>query len=138
MDNEPARLLVATDGSGEAELAVRVAADLSGRAGSELHLVHVRREAPLAPPLPRSAYVERAFEEWAELDEHEAEQLIRRQVFEAKTAARRLRGPTCDAAGRPRRSSVSPRRSLPTSWWWAAGGPGRFGAWRWAASPRGS
>jgi nucleotide-binding universal stress UspA family protein len=37
----PAKILLATDGSGEAELASRTAADLAQRTGSELHLVHV-------------------------------------------------------------------------------------------------
>ena len=37
----PAKILLATDGSEEAELAARTAADLAGKTGSELHLVHV-------------------------------------------------------------------------------------------------
>jgi nucleotide-binding universal stress UspA family protein len=37
----PAKILVATDGSKEAELASSSAADLAKRTGSELHLVHV-------------------------------------------------------------------------------------------------
>ena len=37
----PAKVLLPTDGSGEAELASRTAADLAQRTGSELHLVHV-------------------------------------------------------------------------------------------------
>ena len=37
----PAKILLATDGSEEAELAARTAADLTGKTGSELHLVHV-------------------------------------------------------------------------------------------------
>ncbi len=35
------RILLATDGSEEAELAARTAADLAGKTGSELHVVHV-------------------------------------------------------------------------------------------------
>ncbi len=63
MGDEPARILVATDGSEGAALAVRAAADLSRKTGSELHLVHVRLRLPIRPGLPRSAYVEKAVEE---------------------------------------------------------------------------
>ena len=44
MSDFPARILVATDGSEDAALAVRAATDLSTRAVSELHVVHVWRE----------------------------------------------------------------------------------------------
>jgi nucleotide-binding universal stress UspA family protein len=37
----PTRILLATDGSGEAELATRMAIDLTDSTGSELHVVHV-------------------------------------------------------------------------------------------------
>ena len=39
----PTRILLATDGSGEAELAARTAIDLADGTGSELHVVHVGR-----------------------------------------------------------------------------------------------
>jgi nucleotide-binding universal stress UspA family protein len=39
----PTRILLATDGSGEAELATRTAIDLADGTGSELHVVHVGR-----------------------------------------------------------------------------------------------
>jgi nucleotide-binding universal stress UspA family protein len=39
----PAKILVATDGSEEATLATRIAADLAARTGSELHVTHVGR-----------------------------------------------------------------------------------------------
>lgn len=38
----PTKFLVATDGSEEATLASRTAADLADQTGSELHVVHVR------------------------------------------------------------------------------------------------
>ena len=50
------RILVATDGSEDGALAVCAAADLSGRAGAELHLVHVRRRLPVMAVLPQSAH----------------------------------------------------------------------------------
>ncbi len=37
----PTKVLLATDGSEEADLATRTAADLADKTGSELHLVHV-------------------------------------------------------------------------------------------------
>ena len=39
----PAKILLATDGSEEAELATRTAIDLAQRTGSELHVVYVER-----------------------------------------------------------------------------------------------
>ena len=50
MEAFPAKVLLATDGSEDAALAARAAADLSEKAGSELHLVHV------LPRFPRYAY----------------------------------------------------------------------------------
>jgi nucleotide-binding universal stress UspA family protein len=50
MEGLPAKILLATDGSEDAALAARAAADLSERAGSELHIVHV------LPQFPRYAY----------------------------------------------------------------------------------
>src|SRR3954465_6094900 len=38
----PMKILLATDGSEEATLAARIAADLADKTGSELHVVHVR------------------------------------------------------------------------------------------------
>lgn len=65
-------------------MAVRAAADLSSRAGAELHIVHVRQKLPISPGLPQSAYFERAFEEYADLYREETEQLMRQQAFKAK------------------------------------------------------
>ena len=75
---------MATDGSEGAALAVRAAADLSRKTGSELHVVHVRLRLPIRPGLPRSAYSEKAVEEYAELYKEETEQLMRQQSFKAK------------------------------------------------------
>src|SRR5215213_9475114 len=50
MEAFPAKILLATDGSEDAALAVRAAANLSERACSDLHLVHV------LPRFPRYAY----------------------------------------------------------------------------------
>src|SRR5215217_647357 len=48
----PAKILLATDGSKEAELAGRTAADLATKTGSELHVVHVFGITPWYPVYP--------------------------------------------------------------------------------------
>jgi nucleotide-binding universal stress UspA family protein len=47
----PTRILLATDGSKEAELATRTATDLTQKTGSELHVAHVFGIAPVGPPV---------------------------------------------------------------------------------------
>src|SRR5215213_7175950 len=42
----PTKILLATDGSKDANLAARAAIDLSKKAGSELHAVHVWHDVP--------------------------------------------------------------------------------------------
>ena len=44
----PTKILLATDGSSEAELATRTAVDLAQKTGSELHLIHVLDVAQIA------------------------------------------------------------------------------------------
>jgi nucleotide-binding universal stress UspA family protein len=48
----PTKVLLATDGSEEADLATRTAADLADKTGSELHLVHVFDITPWYPTDP--------------------------------------------------------------------------------------
>jgi nucleotide-binding universal stress UspA family protein len=76
----PTRILVATDGSREAELAVTTAADLAKSTDSELHVVHVG-EIPLVYHPERHAYR-------AEYEEHEkeAQQLLEAEVARIKEA----------------------------------------------------
>ncbi len=76
----PTRILVATDGSREAELAVTTAADLAKSTGSELHVVHVG-EMPLVYHPERHAY-------HAEYEEHqkEAQRLLEAEVARIKEA----------------------------------------------------
>lgn len=47
----PRRILLATDGSEEAELAAGVAVELAKSTGFDLHMVHVKL-LPLTPPYP--------------------------------------------------------------------------------------
>ena len=76
----PTRILVATDGSREAELAATTAADLAKSTDSELHVVHVG-EIPLVYHPERHAYR-------AEYEEHEkeAQQLLEAEVERIKEA----------------------------------------------------
>jgi nucleotide-binding universal stress UspA family protein len=46
----PAKILVATDGSEDAILAVQAAVDLSNETGAELHIVHVGESLHVYPP----------------------------------------------------------------------------------------
>ncbi len=46
MDAFPTKILLATDGSKDADLAARAAVDLSEKGGSELHVVHVWHDVP--------------------------------------------------------------------------------------------
>jgi nucleotide-binding universal stress UspA family protein len=50
----PTKILLATDGSSEAELATRTAVDLSQRTDSELHVIHVLDVAPTALLYPEA------------------------------------------------------------------------------------
>src|SRR5215211_1008140 len=77
----PTRILVATDGSREAELAVTTAADLAKITDSELHVVHVGEISLVYHP-ERHGY-------HAEYEEHEkeAKQLLEAQVERIKGAS---------------------------------------------------
>jgi nucleotide-binding universal stress UspA family protein len=76
----PTRILVATDGSREAQLAVTTAADLAKSTDSELHVVHVG-ESPLVYHPERHAYR-------AKYEEHEkeAQRLLEAEVERIEAA----------------------------------------------------
>jgi nucleotide-binding universal stress UspA family protein len=84
MSGFPTRVLAATDGSEDAVLALRAAADLSSSTGSELHVVHVWP----GPPIPVSRPYARAGVTRDDPREHEmkARELLERQVSHAKIA----------------------------------------------------
>ena len=99
MEGFPAKILLATDGSEDAALAARAAADLSERAGSELHIVHV------LPRFPRYAYPGVTPQIYSRvLDEtlREARDLLEEQVRGVGARGARVaethirRGPTAD------------------------------------------
>jgi nucleotide-binding universal stress UspA family protein len=80
MSRFPEKILLATDGSEDAALALNAAVDLSARAGSELHVVHVWRAFA-----PRSEHAT-SLEMDARLHEREAWKLLRGQVEAAEAA----------------------------------------------------
>ncbi len=96
----PPRILLAIDGSEDAALAAQAAADLHARTGAELHLVHVWQGFPLWPGLQRSAYSEQAIEEYTDLHEQEAQQLMEQQANKVKEAGADVAG-THLREGRP-------------------------------------
>jgi nucleotide-binding universal stress UspA family protein len=84
MSGFPTRILAATDGSEDAVLALRAAADLSSRTGSELHVVHVWPGRPI-PVSQTSAGAGLARDDPRE-HEMKARELLARQVSRAKVA----------------------------------------------------
>ena len=89
----PTKVLLATDGSKEAELAAKTAADLAQKTGSELHVVHVFGIVPVGPPV----YLE-ATDLQGEALEEEAEERISeqraREVLEVEVGKVRSAGGT--------------------------------------------
>jgi nucleotide-binding universal stress UspA family protein len=67
----PTKVLVATDGSREAQLAAQSAADLSKKTHSEVHLVHVFGIAPVGPPVYPEATTLQSVEFEAESDQRQ-------------------------------------------------------------------
>lgn len=83
----PTRILLATDGSGDVALAARAAADLCGKAGSELHVVHVWQGVPTWPDPPAHGSLLRELEARELLEE----QVERLEEYEATVAGAHLR-----------------------------------------------
>ncbi len=96
----PTKILPAVDGSEDAALATRAAADIHARTGAVLHLVHAWQGSPLWPGLPRSACFERAVEEYTGLHEQEAQQLMGQQAHKVEEAGADVAG-THLREGRP-------------------------------------
>jgi nucleotide-binding universal stress UspA family protein len=86
----PTKVLLATDGSKEAELAARTAADLAQKTGSELHVVHVFGIAPVGPPVyPEATDLQgEALEEEAEerISEQRAREVLDAEVGKVRSA----------------------------------------------------
>lgn len=79
-------ILLATDGSSDATLAGRAAADISSKTGAQLHVVHVWTDVP--PP----AYPSLVFDDYSRQAEEEARKLLRRQVWNAQVAGGSVAG----------------------------------------------
>jgi nucleotide-binding universal stress UspA family protein len=84
----PTRILLATDGSAEAEVATGTAVDLARMSGSELHVVHVLDAAPS----PALLYPEATDPEGAEVSDQALEmdlqrraEQLGRQIMDAET-----------------------------------------------------
>ena len=75
MDIFPTKILLATDGSEDAALATRAAADLSSRTGCELYVVHAWQFVA-----PYSAYPGEVLENHTRLNEQAAQELLTKQV----------------------------------------------------------
>ena len=86
MDRTLTKILVATDGSEDAALAVRVAGDLAGRAGAGLEMIHVPQGLPLRPGQSHPAYSDQMAREHADQRKREVEQVIGPQASEAEAA----------------------------------------------------
>jgi nucleotide-binding universal stress UspA family protein len=82
----PTTVLLATDGSEEASLATEAAVEISGKTGSELHLVHVYGVAPIYPLYPEATSPEGVELEDPVLEE-ELESLSERRAREVLEAA---------------------------------------------------
>ena len=86
----PTKILLATDGSKEAELATRSATDLAQKTGSELHVVHVFGIAPVGPPVyPEGPDLQgEALEEEAEepISEQQAREVLEEAVGKVRSA----------------------------------------------------
>ena len=86
----PTKVLLATDGSAEAELAARTAADLAQKTGSQLHVIHVFGIAPVGPPVYSEAMdlQGEALEEEAEeqISEQRAREVLEVEVGKVRSA----------------------------------------------------
>ena len=85
----PTKILLATDGSEEAELAAARAVELSQRTDSELHVVHVGLAPILLAGYPGTLGYDRKLYEQIE---EEAQELLREQCWRVKVAGGTVAG----------------------------------------------
>ena len=85
----PTRILLATDGSEEAELATLTAIELSAATGSELHLVHVALLPNFAEDSPGTIGYDGALREKLEA---EARETLRKLTWQVKVAGGAVAG----------------------------------------------
>lgn len=109
----PTSILLATDGSEEAELAARIATDLAKSTGSELHVAAVFPESDYVHP-----YYEVRFPEAAEQLRQEAREGIRKVLEEQATRIRETGGEVAEAhlrVGEPDQEIVALAEELESS-----------------------
>jgi nucleotide-binding universal stress UspA family protein len=88
----PTKILLATDGSKEAELAAKTASDLAQKTHSELHVVHVFGIAPVGPPVYpeatdlQSVEREAEAEELERISEQRAREMLEEEVGKVRSA----------------------------------------------------
>jgi nucleotide-binding universal stress UspA family protein len=88
----PTKILLATDGSKEAELAAKTASDLAQKTHSELHVVHVFGIAPVGPPVYpeatnlQSVEREAETEELQRISEQRAREMLEEEVGKVRSA----------------------------------------------------
>ena len=88
----PTKILLATDGSREAELAARAAADLAQKTNSELHVVHAFGIVPIGPPVYpeatnlQSVEYEAEIEEGQRISEQRAREVLTAEVEKVRSA----------------------------------------------------
>jgi nucleotide-binding universal stress UspA family protein len=88
----PTKILLATDGSKEAELAAKTASDLAQKTHSELHVVHVFGIAPVGPPVYpeatdlQSVEREAEAEELPRISEQRAREMLEEEVGKVHSA----------------------------------------------------
>jgi nucleotide-binding universal stress UspA family protein len=94
----PTKILLATDGSREAELAARTAADLAQKTHSQLHVVHAFGIAPVGPPVYpeatdlQSVEYEAETEEGQRISERRAREVLQEEVEKVRSAGSTVAG----------------------------------------------
>ena len=94
----PTKVLVATDGSREAQLAAQTAADLSQKTNSELHVVHVFGITPVGPPVYpeatdlQGAEFEAEGEEGQRISERRAREVLEAEVGKIRSGGGAVAG----------------------------------------------
>jgi nucleotide-binding universal stress UspA family protein len=89
----PTKILAATDGSTDADLAVRAALDLSERTEAELHVVHARHERQALPlARPGLAYPSLEAISYHDTCEREAKRLLEEQLGRIRDAGGNVAG----------------------------------------------
>src|ERR687898_3268561 len=89
MSTFPTRILLATDGSEQAELAALMAVDLADATDSELHVVHVGVVPTFLQSYPGTlSYERRLYEQIEEV----SRELLRKQSWRVKTAGGTVAG----------------------------------------------